>query len=139
MEFEQGAVGTIITSFATRFAPYDGKTPIAVFGTEGTLLVPDPNVFGGPVKLRGKDDAEFRELPLVYQCDYGRSIGLADMAYAIRGGRAMRASGEQAMAVLDLMLGFLDSSREGKTYKPVTSYTRPAPMAVDLAAGVLDE
>jgi len=131
IEFEQGAVGTIVTSFATRFAPYDGQHPITIFGTEGTLLLPDPNGFGGPVKLRRVADADFSELPPVFEHQYERSVGLAEMAWAIRKGRSPRASGEQAMTVLDLMLGFLDSSDRGKAYEPVVKYVRPAPLARD--------
>ncbi|HEX4054720.1 MAG TPA: Gfo/Idh/MocA family oxidoreductase [Tepidisphaeraceae bacterium] len=139
IEFEQGAVGTIVTSFATRFAPYDGKTPITIFGTGGTLLVPDPNGFGGPVRLRKNVDADFNELPAVFAHQYERSVGVADMAYAIQKRRPVRASGEQAFAVLDLMLGFLDSSRDGKEYRPVSKYTRPAPLPTKTGFGVLDE
>ena len=40
LEFAGGAIGTIITSFAVMHAEYP---PIRVFGTEGTLSVPDPN------------------------------------------------------------------------------------------------
>ncbi len=139
IEFEQGAVGTIVTSFATRFAPYDGKTPITIFGTEGTLLAPDPNCFAGPVKLRKNEDAEFSELPAIFPHQYERSIGLADMAYAIQKRRPVRASGEQGFAVLDLMLGFLDSSRDGKAYRPISRYSRPAPLPAEAGFGVLDE
>ena len=57
------------------------------------------------------------------------------MAEAIGQGRAARASGEQAMAVLDLMLGFLDSSDQGKAYEPAVKYVRPAPLAGDGALG----
>jgi predicted dehydrogenase len=135
IEFEEGAVGTIVTSFATRFAQYDGQNPITIFGTDGTLLVPDPNGFGGPVKLRTKDDADFVELPAMFSHQYERSVGLAEMAMAIGQGRAARASGEQALAVLDLMLGFLDSSDRGKAYEPVVKYVRPAPLAGDGALG----
>lgn len=135
IEFEQGAVGTIVTSFATRFAQYDGKNPITIFGTDGTLLVPDPNGFGGPVKLRKKEDADFVELPAMFAHQYERSVGLAEMALAIRDGRTARAGGEQAMAVLDLMLGFLDSSESGKAYEPVVEYVRPAPLPMDGGLG----
>lgn len=139
IEFEQGAVGTVVTSFATRFAPYDGKTPITIFGTDGTLLVADPNGFGGPVKLRKNEDEDFNELPAVFPHQYERSVGLADMACAIQKRRPVRASGEQGFAVLDLMLGFLDSSRDGKAYRPISRYTRPAPLPAKAAFGVLDE
>jgi hypothetical protein len=60
------------------------------------------------------------------------------MAYAIRSGRPHRANGEQAMAVLDLMQGFLDSSAKGAAYAPVVPYTRPAPMPANLPFGTLD-
>jgi predicted dehydrogenase len=139
IEFQQGAVGTIITSFATRFPQYDGSWPITIFGTEGTMLVPDPNRFSGLVKIRNNGDPHFREIPPVFEHDYGRSIGLADMAYAIRTSRPFRASGDQAFAVLDVMQGFLESSQFGHEYRPVTNYERPAPMPTDLPFAVLDE
>lgn len=138
IEFEQGAAGTIVTSFATRFATYDGKDPITIYGTEGTLQVPDPNGFGGPVKLRRTNDPEWQEVPHIFAHEYGRSVGLADMAVAIRTGRPMRASGAQAMAVLDVMQGFLESAESGRAYSPVTKYQRPAPMPVGVPFGVLD-
>ena len=139
MEFAGGAVGTIIMSFAMANASYDNKQPITIYGTEGTMRVPDPNQFDGPVHVRGRDEPEWREIPHAFVKGYGRSVGVADMAYAIRSGRKSRANGEQAMAVLDLMAGFLDSSEGGRDVKPTTPYTRPAPMPGDLPFGQLDE
>jgi predicted dehydrogenase len=138
IEFQQGAVGTMTMSFATRFAQYDRAAPINIFGTEGTLLVPDPNYFGGAVKIRRNADSEFTELPPLFSHSYERSVGLADMAWAAQLRRAPRASGEQGLAVLDVMLGFLDSSRSGRAYKPVTRYRRPAPLAQNLPVGAFD-
>lgn len=128
MEFEDGAVGTLITSFATRFASYDGEHPITIFGTEGTLQVPDPNCFDGTVLLRRNHQKEFQIVRPVFKTQFERSVGLADMAQAIVDHRPPRAGAEQLMAALDIMLGFLDSSRSGKVYKPTTAYLRPAPM-----------
>jgi predicted dehydrogenase len=125
MEFSQGAVGTIVTSFATRFAPYDSANPITIFGTEGTLLVPDPNHFEGPVWLRKNDDKKFRKLKPIWKHKYERSVGLAEMAHAILERRTPRCSGDQLFAVLDLMLGFLDSSAEGRMFEPSMEYSRP--------------
>jgi predicted dehydrogenase len=139
LEFESGVVGTLVTSFATRFAPYDGKLPITVFGTDGTLKVPDPNGFDGTVYLRRVGDEEWSEAPHAFPTGYGRAVGLADMAHALRSGRPHRASGEQAFAVLDLMQGFLDSSEAGRCVTPVTRYERPAPMPTGLPFGVLDD
>lgn len=139
IEFENGAVGTIITSFATYFASYDGACPITVFGSEGTLRVPDPNGFDGTVQMRLAGEEEWQEVPHAFVKGYGRSVGLADMAYAVRSGRSHRASGNQAFAVLDLMQGFLDASEQAKAYIPTTRYERPAPMPAELPFGVLDD
>jgi hypothetical protein len=65
-------------------------------------------------------------------------VGLADMAAALRSGRAHRASAEQAFSVLDLMQGFLDSSCSGRMMTPSIRYERPAPMQSDLPFGSLD-
>jgi hypothetical protein len=70
---------------------------------------------------------------------YGRSVGLADLAVAIRSGRADRANGQQAFCVLDLMQGFLDSSADGKAYVPTALYQRPALMPANLPFGELDQ
>jgi predicted dehydrogenase len=137
MEFENGAVGSIITSFATRFPGYDGKQPITIFGTEGTLRVPDPNQFDGPVHLRRNDDPDWTQVPPAAPPGYGRAVGLADMAQALRSKRGFRANGEQAYAVVDLMQGFLDSAESGRAYEPAVKYQRPAPMP-STAFGVFD-
>jgi predicted dehydrogenase len=139
IEFKNGALGTIIQSFATLFATYDGKQPITIYGTEGTMKVPDPNGFDGPIHLRRKSDKDWVEMPHQFVAGYGRSVGLADMAQALRSGRSHRASGEQAFAVLDLMQGFLDSAREGRALQPVSQYHRPAPMRAHLPFGTLDD
>jgi predicted dehydrogenase len=139
IEFASGAVGTIMTSFATRFGTYEGSQPITVYGTEGTLRVPDPNGFDGPVHVRRAEDEDWRQVPHAFVAGYGRSVGLADMAHALRSGRPHRASGAQAFAVLDLMQGFLDSSQRGVMLEPTARYERPAPMQSDLPFGTLDD
>jgi predicted dehydrogenase len=125
MDFENGAVGTIIQSFDVWGAGYP---PVQVFGTEGSLSCPDPNGFGGPVKLWQK--GEWKEVPLTY--DYtspGRSIGVADMAYGIRLGRPHRANGRLAYHVLDLMHAFHDASDQGCHVQMESTVERPAPLA----------
>ena len=128
IEFHNGVVGTIITSFATRFPQYDMNQPITIYGTEGTLKAPDPNVFDGPVHLRRKHEPEFQLVPHAFHVGYGRSVGLADMAYALRSGRPHRASAEQAYAVLETIEAFLRSSKDGRAIEPQVSYERPQPM-----------
>jgi len=137
MEFDGGAVGTIITSFATRHAQYDAEFPITIYGAEGTLKVPDPNGFDGRVQVATAGG--FEDVPFTSPTGYGRMVGVADMAQALRPGRAHRAGGEQAYAVLDAMQGFLDSSRTGRAHAPDAPYARPAPMPAGLPFGTLDE
>jgi len=138
MDFESGCSGVIIQTFATWHPQYDGNQPITIYGTEGTLKVPDPNTFDGPVSIAGAGDKAFREVPARFKTGYGRSIGAADMAYAIRSNRAFRANGDQAFLVLDLMAGFLDSARTGQAHMPTISYEKPAPMRADLPFGILE-
>jgi predicted dehydrogenase len=118
---------------------YDRKQPITIYGTDGTLKVPDPNTFDGSVSIAKAGDTEFREVPPMFRTGYGRSIGVADMAYAIKSGRPFRANGDQAMLVLDLMAGFLDSARTGQAHVPAVGYEKPAPMRADLPFGVLED
>jgi hypothetical protein len=99
------------------------------------LQVPDPNQFNGAVHVRGKDEKDWSEIAPVFSHDYGRSVGLADMAQAVRHRRAIRASGEQGMVVLDLMQGFLDSLGDGQFRQPVAPYERPSPLPISVPFG----
>ncbi len=139
IEFENGVVGTIMTSFATMHPTVDPKHPIAIYGTEGTLRLPDPNAFDGTVSICLAGESKWRDVPHTALTGYSRSIGLADLAYAVRTGRPARAGGEQALAVLDVMQGFLDSAEKGKFFAPSVPYARPKPMPAKLPFGTLDE
>lgn len=136
MDFADGTLGTLITSFdvwAHRLPP------IEIYGTEGTLAVPNPNGFGGPVRLRRAGDTEWQEVPLTHGYEQqSRGLGVADMAYALRSGRAHRANGELAYHVLDVMHAFLDASREGRHIRIESTCQRPAPMVSHLPEGILD-
>ncbi|HSI37226.1 MAG TPA: Gfo/Idh/MocA family oxidoreductase [Tepidisphaeraceae bacterium] len=125
IEFASGCTGVIIQSFAT-FAPqYDAKHPITIYGTEGTLKVPDPNQFDGPVHVRRLDEKEFSEVPPTSPTGFGRSVGLAEMAIALRTNRPFRATGAQGLYVLDLMASFFDSATTGRAYEPVAPWSEP--------------
>ena len=137
LEFAQGAIATLITSFSIHQGQYESAFPITIYGTEGTLKVPDPNHFDGRVPLFR--NGEWQDAPHAFPTGYERMVGVADMAHAIRSGRAHRASGEQAYAVLDAMQGFLDSSERGQAYAPASAYQRPVPMPTDLPFGTLDD
>ncbi|GHV71075.1 dehydrogenase [Spirochaetia bacterium] len=126
LDFANGAVGTIITSFDV----YSHTLPwIEIYGSEGTLRVPDPNTFGGPVFVKRYREENWSEIPLLK--DYpenSRGLGITDMAEAIVEGRPHRASGEMAYHVLDIMHGIHDASASGKYYKLKSKCKRPEPL-----------
>lgn len=91
---------------------FDSSVPrrmIEITGTEGTLSLPDPNTFGGPLKVRAFGEQEWRDLP-VTGTTAGRGIGVLDMARALRTGAAHRACGDLAQHVLDLMSTVIESA-----------------------------
>jgi predicted dehydrogenase len=129
IEFENGAIATVIMSFDV----WAHRLPcIEVYGTEGTLGVPDPNGFGGPVLLRKAGESEWREMPLTHPyAEQYRSLGLAEMIRAIQEGRPNRLNGQLAYHVLDIMLAFNDSSVSGAHLTVESACTPPTPMPVE--------
>ncbi len=137
LKFASGAIGNIITSFDV----WSHELPrIEIYGTEGTLSVPDPNTFGGPVRIRRAGDAEWQNVPIPFgYTQNSRGLAVADMAYALRSGRQHRASGEMAYHVLDVMLATLDAAREGTYVDIESTCERPAPLPLGLQHGLLDD
>jgi len=136
MEFANGAIGTIIQSFDI----HAHKLPILeVYGTEGTLSVPDPNTFGGPVMLYRPESKTYMEIPLTFgYAENSRGLGLADMAKAVQTGRKARAGVDLTYHVLEVMSGFGTSAETGKQVSIQTAPDRPAPMKTGLLPGILD-
>jgi predicted dehydrogenase len=127
-DFASGAVGTIITSFDV----WHARLPlIEIYGTEGTLSVPDPNGFGGPISIRRRDAKEWTEVALTHGfTENGRGLAVADMADAILQKRPHRASGALALHALEVMQGFQVASDEGRHYEMTTTCERPVPLPV---------
>ncbi len=136
MDFASGAVGTIITSFDVCGHHLPN---IEIHGTEGSMQVPDPNGFGGPVRIFRSGMKEWMEVPLSHSYpDNSRGIGVADMAAAIRANRPHRANGDLAFHVLDLMLSFQEASESGRHVTIASTCERPAPMPMNLGHGLLE-
>jgi predicted dehydrogenase len=137
LDFASGAIGTIVTSFDV----WSAHVPrIEIYGTTGTLSVPDPNRFGDPVRIRIGREEEWRDVPLTHaNAANSRGLGVADLAQALISGRPHRASGELAYHVLDIMHAFHDASREGRHIELTSTCERPAPLPPGLPDWVLDE
>lgn len=135
VDFANGAIGTIIMSFDV----WSHSLPlIEIYGSEGTMRVPDPNNFGGSVSVRKAGEKEWTDMPLTHSDQVGRGIGVADMAYALVYGRPHRVSGELAHHVLDVMQAFDEASESGQHVRISSTVERPAPLPVGLALGQLD-
>ena len=138
VEYESGAVGTIFTTFDVHF-PWEKTRYIEIYGSEGTLFVPDPNTFGGPILLYRPEDGKCREIPVMYEyAENSRGLGLADMAKAIVTGREARCDVQQTYHVLEIMTGFDLSAKTGKSVQIESSYHRSPAMVRPVLKGILD-
>ena len=156
--FSSGAIAQILTTFDVYYAP-GAQARFEVYGTRGTLVVPDPNTFGGPVLLlRPEDQAAtpktdpglmahsvpsfyqgYKEIPLMYDyAENSRALGIADMCKALRSGRDFRANYQQQHHVLEILTSFSKASEAGSFVELKTKYTRTAPMENNPMHGILD-
>jgi predicted dehydrogenase len=130
LEFASGALVQMSMSFDV---PAHRHLPIEIYGTKGSLIVPDPNRFGGEIEFAvEKDKWTPVQTAMPYADGNFRSIGLADMAHALRSKRPHRASGDLALHVLEVMEAFDRSAKSGKAIAITTRPERPAPLAESL-------
>ena len=135
LAFASGPLIAVTFSFDV---PKHAQLPYELYGTEASLIVPDPNMFGGEVKVAApRGDWEVVPVTLPFADGNYRSLGVADMALAIRDNRPHRASGDLALHVLEVMEAFDVSSRESRIVDIATPVERPAPLAESLEDGQL--
>jgi len=139
LEFANGA--NISLSASWDVWKHNRASPIEIYGTEGTLLGVDPNFFGNVPRVC-KPDGDWQDVAIgahpfgipnremrngTMQADY-RSVGLVDMAMAIRQGRPHRASGDRALHVLEVLEALEVSSRSGQFVSIRSRCDRPEPV-----------
>lgn len=147
LEFHNGATVTLSASWdivANRHSNME------IYGTEGTLYVPDPNFFGGELDLVGRDGHE-EALPTAAhpfgvtnmtdgqgraRANY-RCAGLADMAQAIAEGRPHRCNADLAVHVVDVMVSILKAGVTQSWVETTTTCERPAALSAAEAQGLL--
>jgi len=113
LEMACGAVVTILMSFDI-WATHLPR--IELYGTDGTLTMPDPNTFDGPVLIRSMHDHDFVQLPIRFPFNGNlRGLGLAQMCHAIISGQEHLASGQLALHVLEVLLAIEKAAVTGET------------------------
>jgi predicted dehydrogenase len=133
-EFASGVIGQLTMSFDSH--GFSGAPNIVVYGSEGTIVVPDPNSFNGwdhtpssgyisvrPNSDEGKKYIVQSDLPFKTN---SRGLGILDIAHAVNEGRSSRASGALSFHVLDAMLASIESSDQGKFIELETKPERPS-------------
>ena len=133
IEFQNGAIITMIMSFDM----WRHSLPcIEIYGETGSMKVPDPNGFGGPVPVcpagGNWEEAEIR-FP-----NNARMIGVIDMVSAIQSGRMHRANGALAYHVLEVMCAFDKSSETGEHVVIESTTERPEPVPLGLKEWEID-
>lgn len=137
LEFASGVTGTLVTSFDLR-GPSTHPV-IEIYGSEGTLRVPDPNGTNGTPQIGLRTGNGWQDVPLTHPYAEGsRGLGVADLAAALAGGRDHRANERIALHALEIMEAVHVSSRDGRFIDLATTCERPAPMRTDLPPFVLE-
>ena len=136
LEFANGAIVTMVMSFDVW---KHGHSPIEIYGTEGSMQVPDPNGFGGPVKIFRPGSENWTESVLTHKYAKNmRSIGLADMAKGITDKRPHRCSGDLAYHALEVMMAFEESSKARRHVQLKSQCEQPKAFPTNQIEGVLD-
>ena len=109
---------------------------VEITGTEGTLVVPDPNMFTGEVKITRApifsamgQDPEWEIVPVTGALA-GRGTGVLDMARSIRTGSRPLASGAIGYHVLDTMMAIDEAVATGNTVH-ITSTVDAVPLVAE--------
>ena len=112
IRFENGAIATLVMSFDV----WKHSMPnMEIYGTTGSIKVPDPNAFGGPVLLATSENSEYQEMPLISPyCEDSRGLGLSETVHAFAENRVNNASGALALHVLEIMESITKSAEQGE-------------------------
>jgi predicted dehydrogenase len=126
-QFKNGAVGSIINTLDA----WNSKQPsIEIYGTEGTIVLPDPSRLDGDVllsRLSYGEDKWTKAPDLVEYQNTGRGIGIVDMMIAMEAGRPLRVSGELAAHVMDIIIAFDESAAAKRSVTLTTACPVPKP------------
>ena len=139
--FENGAIIRLTLSFDVIA---HNRNHIELYGNKGSLIVPDPNMFGGSVFTCKKIGDKWKEYKTIKMplgkinirtqsaranesptnANY-RGVGLAEMAYCIENKKLNRCNGELSYHVLDIIQSTMKASKTGKKQKIKSTCNKP--------------
>lgn len=107
--FKNGCIGSLL--FDSETIQIEPERPVlTIFGTKGIMYLPDPNKFGGEVKMILKGNSSPFTMQQIHGYkDESRGLGAAELAWAIRKERPHRASKEMAYHALEILHGIVSS------------------------------
>lgn len=124
VQFASGAVGSFHFNSASIRCE---KPQLILYGTQGIVYLPDPNFFGGEVRVLAKGQTEPYVFPHTHAYDGDdRGIGVAEMAWSLRKGRKPRTHSDLACHALEMLSGAVESGKTGTVYTMQTTLERPA-------------
>lgn len=119
------ANGVLATVHFNSESVMDERPCLELYGTEGILIMGDPNTFESPVYVK-KMLGETIRFPFTHgYTQNARGVGAAEMAWSIRQGRAHRAGMEMAYHVFELIHGMLISAQTEQFYELESEFTLP--------------
>ena len=119
----------------------EDKHFFAIYGTKGILYLPDPNGFGGEVRLQPNWAYDAAPAParvvrseaspsgFGYE-DNSRGVGPAELAWSVRANRPARASADMACHVLEVIDAIIESGNRNAFVDIQSSFARPRPLAL---------
>jgi len=137
LEFASGVLGTFMNSYDIRGGHH--LPWIEIYGTEGTLVAPNPNAFGGEPHVRrtAEPDAGWQAVPLSRgYTGTSRGIGAADLAAAVFQDRPHRANADLAYHILEVCNAIYTAGESGRTVAVASTIERPLPFPDGLTADI---
>jgi predicted dehydrogenase len=125
LRFAHGAIATLVASFEVWRS---GLPDLEIYGTQGTLALPDPNFFTGSVRHWAARGSAWTDLPDAVASPRVRGIGVVDLAHALRGIGGQRASGTLGLHVLEVMLAIETAWEQGIDQRIGSACARPPPL-----------
>ncbi|MEV5883859.1 Gfo/Idh/MocA family oxidoreductase [Streptomyces sp. NPDC052020] len=110
LRFASGVIATVVMSFDI----WQTDLPfVEIYGTRGTLSLPNPAKFTGEARIRRHDDDDWwvpaaPTAPVTSQ-QYTRGLGVADLARSLACGRPHRATADLGLHVLEVLRAIEDA------------------------------